>query len=146
MRAPDLRAAVASRVEELDEAWFTVAAAYVSMARKDGNAEVVGKLEEVYSAAVSAKEATLRAEIRLLNALLRAGGAQERAALLAQHAGALDLSEEGYFFTLLARMTSDVEKQPESAALNPGRPATLATLRAIAEEARQFNRAGGGQR
>jgi hypothetical protein len=44
-------------------------------------------------------------------------------------------SDGEYFFKLLARMTQDVERQPENAALNPARTSTLATLRAIGREA-----------
>jgi hypothetical protein len=46
-------------------------------------------------------------------------------------------SDNEYFFDLVARMTRDVENQPVSVALNPRRGDTLATLYAVAKEAKQ---------
>jgi hypothetical protein len=46
-------------------------------------------------------------------------------------------SDNEYFFDLVARITRDVERQPVSAALNPRRGDTLASLYAIAKEAAQ---------
>jgi hypothetical protein len=45
-------------------------------------------------------------------------------------------SDGEYFFSLLARMTSDIERQP-GGALNPGQRDTLTMLRTIAKEARR---------
>ncbi len=89
MVAPDIHAAVRERVHELDESWFAVASTYVSLAQRDGEPAVVARLNAVYAAAVEAKEATLRPEIRLLNRLLRAKDEAGRAELLAQHAADL---------------------------------------------------------
>ena len=138
MRAPDLRAAVSARVASLDEAFFAHASTYVALARRDGVPDVVAQLEEVYRVAVSVKEATLRPEIRLLNALLRAESEAQRAPLYAQQAPAL-VSDGEYFFALVERMTRDVEAQP-GGPLNARRDSTLAALRAIAREARKATR------
>jgi hypothetical protein len=89
MRASDLRAAVTLRVEQLDEAWFAVVDTYITLARRDGLPEVVAQLEAIYRAAATAKQATLRPEIRLLNMLLGATSAAEREALYTAHAAAL---------------------------------------------------------
>jgi hypothetical protein len=80
---------VRARVTSLDSAWFAVASTYVSLARKDGETEVVAKLEEIYRAAADAVQATLRPEIQLLNRLLAARSGAERQALYAAHADAL---------------------------------------------------------
>jgi hypothetical protein len=89
MRASDLPAAVTLRVEQLDEAWFAVVDTYITLARRDGLPDVVSQLEAIYRAAATAKQATLRPEIRLLNMLLNCAGAAERDALYAAHAAAL---------------------------------------------------------
>ncbi len=47
-------------------------------AKREGNPEVVAKLETVLKAAMSAKQATLRPEIQLLNSLLACKTADER--------------------------------------------------------------------
>jgi hypothetical protein len=82
------------------------------------------------------KDATLRPEIRLLNALLKAEGEGAREQLMLQHPAEL---ESEYFSSLLARITHDVELQPSSP-LNAGRATTLATLQVIAAEMRELRR------
>lgn len=71
-----------------------------------------------HQAAWEEKQKTLRPEIRLLNQLLAANGQGEaqQAQLLASAAAAGVLTmNERYFFSLLDRMTSDVQRQPRSA-------------------------------
>lgn len=133
--APDLRAALQLRVEELDEQFFALAAAFLSLAKKDNaGEEVQARLELVYRSAMEVKDATLRPEIRLLNALLKAEGEGAREQLMLQHAAVL---ESEYFGQLLARITLDVELQPSSP-LNAGRATTLASLQVIAAEMREL--------
>jgi hypothetical protein len=48
MQAPDPRAAMAARVDSLNEAFFAAASAYVALARRDGEPDVAAKLEELY--------------------------------------------------------------------------------------------------
>ena len=135
--APDLQAALKTRVDELDEQFFALAAAFLSMAKKDNAGEaVVARLELVYRSAMEVKDATLRPEIRLLNALLKAEGEGAREQLMLQHPAEL---ESEYFSSLLARITQDVGLQPSSP-LNAGRATTLATLQVIAAEMRELRR------
>ena len=47
-------------------------------AKKEGNSEVVTRLEAALRAAFEAKQATLRPEIQLLNRLLAAEGGEQR--------------------------------------------------------------------
>jgi hypothetical protein len=133
MVASDVRSAVRARVGELNEAWFAVVSTYVSLAQSDGEPTVVAKLNEVYAAAVEEKEKTLKPEIRLLNQLLRTKERPARALLLAAHTAEL-VSDGGLFFTMLVRLTRDIEAQPASSAQ---REATLTQLRCIAKEARE---------
>lgn len=171
---------------QLDEPWFHAVSTYITLARRDGQPQVEEQLTAVLRAAAAAKDATLRPEIRLLNALMRVTTAAERELLYQRHAAALVRcadprlaarcltrvrgqltsavtsalgraahcrahephgvlrahvfarvrSDNEYFFTLLARMTADVEQQP-GGALNPGQRDTLTMLRTIAKEARR---------
>ena len=47
-------------------------------ARKEGNAEVVGRLESVLKIAMEEKQKTLRPEIQLLNSLIAAKSSLQR--------------------------------------------------------------------
>ena len=89
-------------------------AVHPPQAKKEGNAEVVGRLEAALRAAFEAKQATLRPEIQLLNRLLATEGAEQRAAVLgAAGAGDQLVMNDRYFFGLLERMLADVRRQPE---------------------------------
>ena len=89
LQAEDLQDAVAKRVSLLDEAFFTTASTYISLARRDGQPLVENALTEVLRVAAAAKDATLRPEIRLLNALMRATTPAERELLYQQQASTL---------------------------------------------------------
>jgi hypothetical protein len=89
LQAADLNEAVAKRVSLLDETWFNTVATYCSLARRDGQPQVEEQLTAVLRAAAAAKDATLRPEIRLLNALMRVTTAAERELLYQRHASAL---------------------------------------------------------
>ena len=56
-------------------------------AKKEGDAEVVRRLEEVLKVAMSEKQKTLRPEIQLLNRLLAVESSAERRQASSLHAG-----------------------------------------------------------
>jgi len=85
LQAADLEEAVKRRVALLDEAWFHTASTYLTLARRDGQQLVEAQLTTVLRAAADAKDATLRPEIRLLNALMRVATAAEREVLYERH-------------------------------------------------------------
>ena len=89
LQAEDLQDAVSKRVSLLDEAFFTTASTYIALARRDGQPLVEKALTEVLRVAAAAKDATLRPEIRLLNALMRATTPAERELLYQQQASSL---------------------------------------------------------
>ena len=89
LQAADLDEAVTRRVSQLDEAWFNTVSTYIALARKDGQPQVEEKLTAVLRSAAAAKDATLRPEIRLLNALMRVTTAAERELLYQRHAQTL---------------------------------------------------------
>jgi hypothetical protein len=104
-------------------------------AKKEGNAEVVNKIETTLKVAMAEKNKTLRPEIRLLNQLLIDNGVQERAKTIQSN---LDyLRTDSYFFQLLSRMLADVEKQRN----NPKRLLLLAQLRTISKETKEAAKA-----
>lgn len=158
LQAADLQDAVSNRVSLLDEGFFTSLSTYIALARRDGQPLVENALTEVLRVAAAAKDKTLRPEIRLLNALMRATTDAERELLYQQQASTLvrharrfspavpavgssrsaaTRSDNGYFFTLLARMTSDVEQQAAGVGSNPRQRETLALLCTIAKEAQR---------
>uniref|UniRef100_A0A7S0MQ78 Uncharacterized protein n=1 Tax=Pyramimonas obovata TaxID=1411642 RepID=A0A7S0MQ78_9CHLO len=130
LKAKDREAAAASMIEDLTEEFFMMASAYLDMAKKEKQTEVVAQVETALQAALKEKEKTLRPEIRLLNRLLRAKTKAERAALLSTDAPSLT-SDKGYFFTLLERMAKDVERQPA----NQKQKELVSQLKAIKTEA-----------
>lgn len=120
-------------VDSLDEQFFWTANTYLTMAKKEEEGDVVARLEAALKAAFEAKQATLRPEIQLLNRLLAAEGAEQRAQVLSTRESAERLSmNDRYFFGLLSRMVGDVKRQPEGAA---GREELLAKLEGIQAEA-----------
>jgi hypothetical protein len=124
-----------THVDSLTEDFFLVASTYLEMAKKEGNAEVVNKIETTLKVAMAEKNKTLRPEIRLLNQLLTDNGVQERAKTIQSN---LDyLRTDSYFFQLLSRMLADVEKQRN----NPKRLLLLAQLRTISKETKEAAKA-----
>ncbi|OAE21745.1 hypothetical protein AXG93_1160s1010 [Marchantia polymorpha subsp. ruderalis] len=104
-------------------------------AKKEGNLEVVSKLETTLQTALSVKEATLRPEIRLLNQLLRETAEKDRANTI--QANLQCLAPDSYFYQLVTRMISDVESQKS----NPNRLRLLTQLRMINKETREVAKA-----
>ncbi|CAI5481758.1 unnamed protein product [Closterium sp. Yama58-4] len=134
LQAKDLEATVRERVEDLSEEFFMVASAYVDMARKEGNPEVVQQLESVLKVAMAEKEKTLRPEIRMLNQLLRDKTPADRAKTLAAYEEYLVAGS--YFFHLLNRMLVDVESQ------KPPQTKLLSQLRTINREVKEAAKGG----
>eukprot|EP00898_Chlorokybus_atmophyticus_P001632 jgi/Chlat1/246/Chrsp1S00213 len=134
MKAANPTTAAAARSDDLTPEFFTVASAYLDMAKKEGNPEIVAKIELCIGAALAEKERTLRPEIRLLNALMRTGAkpAAAREAILEEHRELVEDTSSGYFYTLVGRVRGDLKAQPRSDA----RDANLALLDAVDSEAR----------
>jgi hypothetical protein len=100
--------------DSLTEEFFHISGAYLSMAKKDGDENVQMRLERALKAAMEAKNATLRAEIQLLNKLLGAETDLERKQFLnTQQAGETLTMNNYYFFNLLDTMMKDVDRQPD---------------------------------
>jgi hypothetical protein len=98
----------------LTEEFFHISAAYLQMAKKDGDENVAFRLERALKAAMEAKNATLRPEIQLLNKLLGASTDLERKQVLnTKTAGETLAINDFYFFNLLDTMMKDVDRQPE---------------------------------
>jgi len=129
LQAPDKAVAAQEFTEDLTEEFFMMASAYLDMAKKEGNNEVADQMQKTLEVAMKEKEKSLRPEIRLLNALLRAKEPADRRVVFQQNGQALTM-DDGYFFKLLAMMTNDVTNQKG----NPQRESLLAQLKAILEE------------
>lgn len=137
MKAEDTQQFACEHVDSLNQEFFMIASTYLSMAKKEGNAEVVNRIETTMKIAMQEREKTLRPEIQLLNQLLRDNGASERSITMSKFVDYL--KSDSYFFQLLNRMTLDVEKQPTSRS-NPEQMKLLAQLRAINKEAREISK------
>ncbi|KAH7286350.1 hypothetical protein KP509_32G002800 [Ceratopteris richardii] len=122
-------------VESLDQEFFMIASTYLSMAKKEGNAEVVNRIETILKTAMQEREKILRPEIQLLNQLLRDKGTSDRKRTMDQFQEYL--TSDSYFFQLLNRMTLDVENQRKDVE----QMKLLAQLRTIGKEAKEVSRA-----
>lgn len=115
LQAPDIAATARDNVDSINEEFFMVSSTYLDMAKKEGNTEVCRKLEEVLRVAMEEKQKTLRPEIQLLNNLMAATTVPERERVLSQDtAQQAQTMNNGYFFGLLDRMISDVNRQPDN--------------------------------
>ena len=130
------RALAVSRVDELTPEFFSVADAYMALARKEGNADVIAQLESILKIAWEVKNDTLRGELKLLNQLINAKKASERASLLRKNAAFLH-SDDGFFFKTLEQFTTDVEKKPEVRPGSGDRMKMMVKLRTIKKEAKR---------
>ncbi|EFJ47400.1 hypothetical protein VOLCADRAFT_92060 [Volvox carteri f. nagariensis] len=120
-------------LEGLNEDFFMTGSAYLTLARKDGNADVADRLERALTAAWKVKQSSLRPELQLLNDLIRAETEAERKQLYIS--GGSDLlstlsMNDRWFASALGRMAADVERQPP----NQGKAQLLGRLRAIQKE------------
>lgn len=115
LQAPDIAATARNNIDSINEEFFMVSSTYLDMAKKEGNTEVCRKLEEVLRVAMEEKQKTLRPEIQLLNNLMAATTVPERERVLSQDtAKQAQTMNNGYFFGLLDRMISDVNRQPDN--------------------------------
>ncbi|KAL2641943.1 hypothetical protein R1flu_009530 [Riccia fluitans] len=135
LKADDVKSTAEEHVDSLSEDFFIIASTYLDLAKKEGNLEVVTKLETTLRTALQVKETTLRPEIRLLNQLLRDTAEKDRASTI--QANVQYLSSDSYFFQLLTRMINDVESQKT----NPNRLRLLTQLRMINKETREVAKA-----
>eukprot|EP00803_Ostreobium_quekettii_P010158 evm.model.scf_1929.1 EVM.evm.TU.scf_1929.1 scf_1929:2076-2726(+) len=132
LEATDAREVARQSAAQMTEEFFTVGSTYLQMARKEGNAEVAGRMESVLKIAMEEKNKTLRPEIQLLNGLLaEEDRVERRRALNRMEAGRVLQMNNRYFFSLLERMRSDVEAQAD----NPGKQALLTKLGEIKDDA-----------
>lgn len=130
------RAVATSRIEELTPEFFSVADAYLALARKEGNADVIAQLESILRVAWEVKNASLPAELRLLNQLINARRASERASML--HADTTLLhSNDNLFFRTLEQFTNDVDKNPEARPGSGEKMKMMVKLRTIKKEAKR---------
>ncbi|KAG2451149.1 hypothetical protein HYH02_004416 [Chlamydomonas schloesseri] len=139
LQAPDPTGAARQHVEALTEDFFMTASTYLTLARKEGNADVAARLERALAAAWAVKQATLRPELQLLNGLVRAETDAARRQMYVS--GGSDLVDtlsmnDRWFFSMLERMTNDVERQPP----NPGKAQLLNRLRSIKKETEALER------
>ncbi|PNW71008.1 hypothetical protein CHLRE_17g742550v5 [Chlamydomonas reinhardtii] len=134
LEASDPTGEARQHVESLTEDFFMTSSTYLTLARKEGNADVASRLERALSAAWAVKQATMRPELQLLNGLVRAESDAARRQMYVS--GGSDLVDtlrmnDRWFFSMLERMTNDVERQPP----NPGKAQLLTRLRSIKKEA-----------
>ncbi|KAL0038104.1 hypothetical protein WJX79_002967 [Trebouxia sp. C0005] len=115
LQAPNIAATARKNIDSINEEFFMMSSTYLDMAKKEGNIEVCRKLEEVLRVAMEEKQKTLRPEIQLLNNLMAATTVPERERVLSQDtAKQAQIMNNGYFFGLLDRMISDVNRQPDN--------------------------------
>eukprot|EP00899_Mesostigma_viride_P023032 jgi/Mesvir1/3913/Mv19856-RA.1 len=132
MEAKDVRAAARENVDKLNENFFIVTSTYLEMARKEGNQDVVSRIEPILRITMQEKEKTLRPEIQLLNALLRAPSEQERQKIYVEDKNRQWFvnPKDSYFFKLVDMMMKDVEQSKG----NPKRMFILKQLQEIQKE------------
>ena len=130
------RSVATARIEELTPEFFSVADAYLALARKEGNANVIAQLEGILRMAWEVKNASLPAELRLLNQLINARRASERASML-QAETILLHSNDNIFFRTLEQFTKDVDTNPEARPGSGEKMKMMVKLRTIKKEAKR---------
>jgi hypothetical protein len=83
--APDLAEALRARRDELDEAFMLVLQANMAAAERAGNAEAIGRLQEIERLALETVQESLSPEDRFINELLQAEKPQDATRLLRQN-------------------------------------------------------------
>lgn len=116
LQAPDAKSVAAEHTESLTEEFFMMSSTYLEMARKEGNPDVSGKLEQVIKIAMDEKQKTLRPEIQLLNTLLACRTREERRKVYEapDTLETLTMNDRYFFRSLLDRMIGDVKRQQPS--------------------------------
>lgn len=108
LRAPDMDAAIAERIDELDEAFLVVLSANIQAAAQQNRPDVVEVLQRVYRRVVEEAEKRLRPELQMVNRLLRAETREEREALLKE---AFSTYNPAGFIEILEVLAADAEAQ-----------------------------------
>ena len=109
---------------------------YCGQAKKEGNVDVIAHLENALKIAWEVKNDTLRGELKLLNQLINAKKASERATLLKNNVEYLH-SDDGFFFKTLEQFTEDVEKKKNKLQREGERMKMMVKLRTIKKEAKK---------
>ncbi len=108
LRAPDMDAAIAERLDELDEAFLVVLSANIQAATEQNRPDVVQVLQHIYRRVVEEAEKKLRPELQMVNRLLRAETREEREALLKE---AFSTFNPAGFIEILEVLAADAEAQ-----------------------------------
>eukprot|EP01018_Ginkgo_biloba_P008445 Gb_30721 [translate_table: standard] len=121
-------------VDSLTEEFFSISSTFMEMARKEGNKDMVKRIEYALKVAMDVKGKTLRPEVQLLNQLLRDTSVFERSKTFNSYKQYL--SRESYFFQLLSMLSKDVEMMMDS----PQKLKLLKQLDCIKKEAEKISK------
>ncbi|KAK9831613.1 hypothetical protein WJX74_002567 [Apatococcus lobatus] len=110
---PSMADIAAQNANSLTEEFFLTTSTYMEMAKKEGNTEIAGKLEEALRTAMAEKQKHLRPEIRLLNQLMQIQDDSQRLKLLQASKNTVQMND-GYFLKLVDNMMKDLKRQPKS--------------------------------
>jgi len=136
LKSSNIQATASKYLDSLTEEFFMVASTYLEMAKKEGNVEVMKKIENVLEIAMEEKGKTLRLEIQLMNKLLNETDQYERSKTI--RSNSLYIADsDGYFYELLNRMTTDVENLKDS----PKKQKLLTQIRAVTREVKEAGKA-----
>lgn len=124
LRAHDPQAAIAERLDELDEAFLVVLSANIQAAQQQGREDVVEVLNSIYRTVITMLQERLRPELQILNRLLQSQDQGERQRLIAE---ALETYNPAGFLDMVREIAADVEEQG-------GDASTLAALERIEAE------------
>lgn len=136
LKSSNVQSTAAKLVDSLTEEFFMVASTYFEMAKKEGNAEVMKRIEGVLEVAMAEKGKTLRPEIQLMNKLLNEKDQGKRAETMRSYSQYITDSD-GYFYELLQRMNNDVEGLKDS----PKKQELLGKIRTVTKEVKETGRA-----
>uniref|UniRef100_A0A7I4F6G5 Uncharacterized protein n=1 Tax=Physcomitrium patens TaxID=3218 RepID=A0A7I4F6G5_PHYPA len=134
LKSSNVQSTAAKLVDSLTEEFFMVASTYFEM--KEGNAEVMKRIEGVLEVAMAEKGKTLRPEIQLMNKLLNEKDQGKRAETMRSYSQYITDSD-GYFYELLQRMNNDVEGLKDS----PKKQELLGKIRTVTKEVKETGRA-----
>lgn len=110
LQADDPHTAAQERLDEIDEAFLIVLAANIAQAEEQGNQEVAGTLRNLYEFILDRLEEQMPPQARLINRLLRAEAADERARMLEEAGEAVD----GDLVQVLEALLEDAQMQGQS--------------------------------
>lgn len=136
LKSKNPQATASKYLDHLSEEFFMVASTYLEMAKKEGNVEVMKKIEEVLEIAMTEKGKTLRPEIQLMNKLLNETDQYERAKTIKSNSLYI-MDSDSYFYELLQRMSTDVENLKDS----PKKQKLLTQIRTVSREVKEAGKA-----